>query len=162
MSLKREVETKYGNRLRVRVCGIYVKKDAILMVKHNAIGGEKYVWIPPGGGVEYGTSIVDNLKREFKEEVGLDIEVYELIFVSEFRSTKFHAIEMFFRVEKVGGKLICGRDPEMSEELQIIEEVKFMKFDEINQISTKKKHNLFKHCNSIQELLNMSSFYFNN
>ncbi len=160
MSLKKEIENVYGNKLRVRVCGILIEKETILMVKHRAIGEGKYVWIPPGGGVEYGISIIDNLKREYKEEVGLDIKVHELLFVSEFRSAKFHAIEMFFRVESVGGALICGRDPEMSE--QIIEDVKFMEFDEINQISTKKKHNLFKHCNSIQELLNMSSFYFNN
>ncbi len=162
MSLERALENKYGNKLRVRVCGILLKKDAVLMVKHNSIGEAGHMWIPPGGGVEYGVSTKDNLIREFKEEVGFDIEVFELLFVSEFRNSKFHAIEMFFRVERVGGELICGTDPEMCNESQIIEEVKFVDFDEINTIDTKKKHYLFKHCNSIQELLNMSSFYYNN
>ncbi len=162
MSLERALENKYGNKLRVRVCGILIKKAAVLMVKHNSIGEAGHMWIPPGGGVEYGVSTKDNLRREFKEEVGLDIEVFELLFVSEFLNSKFHAIEIFFRVERVGGELICGTDPEMRHESQIIEEVRFVDFNEINTIDTKKKHYLFKHCNSVQELLNMSSFYYNN
>ena len=132
------------------------------MVKHHSIGEAGHMWIPPGGGVEHGIPTKDNLIREFKEEVGLDIEVFELLFVSEFQNSKFHAIELFFRVERVGGKLICGTDPEMDDESQIIEDVRFVDFDEINTIDAKKKHYLFKHCNSVQELLNMSGFYYNN
>ncbi len=162
MSLKKELVNEYGNKLRVRVCGILLEKDAVLMVKHNTIGDEGYMWIPPGGGGEYEMSTKDTLRREFKEEVGLDIEVGELLFVSEFKNSKFHAIEMFFSVERVGGKLICGEDPEKGNESQIIMEVKYMNFIEINKIDKKKKHFLFKHCSSVQELLNMSGFYYNN
>ena len=38
----------------------------------------------PGGGVEYGEGLEDALKREFMEELGLDIELRSLFYVNEF------------------------------------------------------------------------------
>jgi 8-oxo-dGTP diphosphatase len=38
----------------------------------------------PGGGLEFGEGLSDGLKREFKEELNLDIEVGELFFVNTF------------------------------------------------------------------------------
>ncbi len=49
----------------------------ILMVKHPERG-----WEVPGGQVEVGETITDALKREIKEETGIDIEVGSLISVS--------------------------------------------------------------------------------
>ncbi|MBL7169852.1 MAG: NUDIX domain-containing protein [Candidatus Aenigmarchaeota archaeon] len=41
------------------------------------------LWIVPGGHIEYGESIEDAIKREIKEEVGLDIELKKVLFVQE-------------------------------------------------------------------------------
>ena len=37
----------------------------------------------PGGHIEVGESMVDSVKREVKEEVGLDVEVVEMLLVQE-------------------------------------------------------------------------------
>lgn len=38
----------------------------------------------PGGGLEFGEGLADGLKREFLEELTLEIEVGELFFVNDF------------------------------------------------------------------------------
>ena len=38
----------------------------------------------PGGGLEFGEGLADGLKREFLEELSIEIEVGELFFVNDF------------------------------------------------------------------------------
>jgi len=45
----------------------------------------------PGGGLEYGEGTIDCLKREFKEELNIDIEIK-----SHFYTTDFFQPAMFF------------------------------------------------------------------
>ncbi len=56
------------------------KKGEILLVK-SPKWGEKFVVC--GGHIDYGEKAEDTLKREVKEEVGLDIENIELLTVQE-------------------------------------------------------------------------------
>lgn len=52
--------------------------NEILLVKHRHHG----VWTVPGGQVEVGENLIDALKREIKEETGINIDVNKLICVS--------------------------------------------------------------------------------
>lgn len=52
--------------------------NEILLVKHRYHG----VWTVPGGQVEVGENLIDALKREVKEEAGINVEVNKLICVS--------------------------------------------------------------------------------
>jgi len=99
---------------RLAVRAVLVHEGRLLLV--NAYpGGRSNLWCAPGGGVEAGASLADNLAREVGEETGLAIRTGPLVHVSEFRNpgTGFHQVEMFFRATLAAGALTPGwRDPE--------------------------------------------------
>jgi 8-oxo-dGTP pyrophosphatase MutT (NUDIX family) len=70
-------------------------------------GGQSDLWCAPGGGVEPGRSLPDNLRREVQEETGLTIAVGPLALVNEFHdpASGFHQVELFFRATITGGTL---------------------------------------------------------
>ncbi|MGK7395091.1 MAG: NUDIX domain-containing protein [Candidatus Cyclobacteriaceae bacterium M3_2C_046] len=156
---KKELEQLYGNKLRVRVMGLFIQNGQLLMVKHRSVGTGGYLWLPPGGGMHFGCSSEDNLNREFEEETGLSIKIERFLFVHEYLNVPLHAIELFFSVEKISGSLIRGIDPEMKDQPQIIEEVRFMSETALKKIHPENKHNIFNHCENFQELLNLQGYY---
>jgi ADP-ribose pyrophosphatase YjhB (NUDIX family) len=54
---------------RLRVCALLHWKGRILLIRHEKAGRE--AWLLPGGGVQNGESLIDALRRELTEEVGL-------------------------------------------------------------------------------------------
>jgi len=158
--MKEEIQKTYGGTVRVRAVGVLVENDSILMVKHAGLGHQGYLWIPPGGGVELGASLEDTVIREFEEETGLEISVTEFLFVNEFIDNGLHAIEIFFRVKRLGGKLKVGTDPELSVGNQIIKEVKFLNIQDLQNEGREKVHSRFCDLSSLEEL-NVSKGVFN-
>lgn len=63
----------------VRVYGICIQ-DGMLLTLREQYGKWDIVKLP-GGGLEYGEGVVDCLKREYKEELNLDIEVGDCFYV---------------------------------------------------------------------------------
>lgn len=82
----------------------------------NAYPGEvSDLWCAPGGGVEAGRSLPDNLIREVHEETGLTIRVGPLALVNEFHdpASGFHQVDLYFRCDVAAGSVTAGwRDPE--------------------------------------------------
>ena len=68
-------------RPRIRVAGILIEDDKILLIQHNK-NNKKY-WLIHGGGNEWGETSKEALIREYKEETNLDVEVDEVLFISE-------------------------------------------------------------------------------
>ena len=56
------------------VGAIILKDDKILLVKRGAEPGIGK-WSIPGGSMEFGETMEEAVKREVKEETGLDVEV---------------------------------------------------------------------------------------
>jgi len=54
---------------RIRVCALLRRGDRVLLCRHEKPGKE--YWLLPGGGVERGESLLEAVRRELAEEVGL-------------------------------------------------------------------------------------------
>ena len=89
--------------------------DARLLLVNAYPGVESDLWCAPGGGVEPGQSLPENLIREVHEECGLTIRVGAPALVNEFHDPdgSFHQVDVYFRCEVIGGTLDeAWRDPE--------------------------------------------------
>lgn len=104
---------KRNPRLAARAL-ILDDQDRLLLV--NAFQGNRSdLWCAPGGGVESGSSLHDNLMREVHEETGLRIKVGNLAMVNEFHDpgSGFHQVDLYFRVEVTAGFISdTWRDPQ--------------------------------------------------
>ncbi len=99
--------------MRIRVAGLLIREGSLLLVKHCK--GKKEYWLLPGGGVETGEYIKDALKREIKEELGIDIKVKDLLYVFEVMGGKKNIIQPTYLVEcndynfrESEDKRVCG------------------------------------------------------
>jgi len=146
----------YGNRLRVRACGLCVINKELLLVNHQLLGEEDF-WAPPGGGIEFGEQVNQCLIREFQEETGLVIEPKEFLFATEFIDNPLHAIEFFFRVEKTGGTLKKGNDPEMQN--QIIRDVKFISWSVLKSWNPKSLHGIFRKVPEPSKIMDLRGYF---
>ncbi|MBX2962409.1 MAG: NUDIX domain-containing protein [Cyclobacteriaceae bacterium] len=155
--MDKNIETLFGNRLRVRVCGLCWKGDSLLLINHSLYPGQAF-WSPPGGGIEVGQSKEECLEREFLEETGLAIKVLAFRFVAEFIKPPLHAIELFADVAAIGGNLMVGTDPEMMGNNQIIRSVQYLSWKTIQGIPAHEKHGILTHCKSIKELKTLTGF----
>ncbi len=69
-------------RFNVRVYGIWISEGRLL-VNEEMIRGKRVIKLP-GGGLELGEGTIDGLKREWMEELGLEIEVLAHFYTTDF------------------------------------------------------------------------------
>lgn len=144
------LDQAFGNRVRVRVCGLLFYQDKLLLVKHRF---EEYdLWSPPGGGVEFGESIEEALKREFLEETGLSVEIEGFLFLREHLDTPLHAIEIFYKVITNDYNFSLGLEPEVGNK-DILVDIAFIGEKELERIEIKDRHSILKSCTNPIELL---------
>jgi ADP-ribose pyrophosphatase YjhB (NUDIX family) len=98
---------------RLAVRALILREGRLLLV--NAYpGGRSDLWCAPGGGVEAGLSLPDNLAREVKEETGLAVAVGAPALVNEFHdpASGFHQVDIYFRCTPLGPLPERWSDPE--------------------------------------------------
>jgi len=66
----------------IRVYGLWVEHNEVLVCKENVFGKEILKF--PGGGLEFGEGTVDCLKREWKEELDVEIEVLRHFYTTDY------------------------------------------------------------------------------
>jgi len=71
------------DRFTIRVYGILFDADKRILVSDEFIRGDYFTKFP-GGGLEIGEGTRDCLKREFKEETGLDVVVGDHIYTTDY------------------------------------------------------------------------------
>jgi len=67
----------------IRVYGILLGENKSVLVADEFIRGGYYTKFP-GGGLEFGEGTRDCLKREFKEEMDLDVKITDHIYTTDF------------------------------------------------------------------------------
>jgi len=145
----------YAEKLRVRVCGVCIQDKKLLLVRHGQTIGNSAFWAPPGGGLQYGETMQECLKREFREETGLEVETERFLFVNEFLHHPLHAVEFFFEVRITGGTLRTGTDPEAAAEAQLLEQVQWLTIKEVQAIAYQDKHRALQLLLSFDDLLGL-------
>lgn len=66
----------------VRIYGLLVVENKVLILKEPFMG--ELIHKFPGGGLEFGEGTVECLKREFKEELNLEIEIENHLYTQDF------------------------------------------------------------------------------
>ena len=90
-------------RFNVRVYGVLINKQKQVLVSDEFIRGNYYTKFP-GGGLEFGEGTRDCLKREFLEEMNLNVEVGEHLYTTDyFQISAFNPnhqiISIYYRVK---------------------------------------------------------------
>jgi len=77
---------------RITTAGILCKDDRYFVAKREDKGSIGGLWEFPGGKNRWGESEEETLKREFQEELGLDIKVGSLLHTHDFvnKGTLYH------------------------------------------------------------------------
>jgi len=118
-------------KTRIRVAGLAIDNDSILLVKHTQ-NGEQF-WITPGGGLEGDERFEECAARETLEETGLDVRVGSLAYIKEFISPSQDAyhLELFFQLQFDGTDVITGSDPDMTPLSPLIVDVDWIAKDDL-------------------------------
>ncbi len=87
----------------IRVYGILSGKNREVLVSDELIRGNQYTKFP-GGGLEFGEGTRECLKREFKEEMNLDVRVTDHLYTTDFFqmsafNPEHQIISIYYRVE---------------------------------------------------------------
>ncbi len=89
----------------IRVYGILIEQSRLLVTDEFRLG--IFMTKFPGGGLEYGEGTLDCLKREWKEETGLEIEVISHYYTTDFFQPAFklpesrQVINIYYRVRAI-------------------------------------------------------------
>ena len=103
--------TSETKQFTIRVYGLLINKLNQVLLSQEFHGGRFYIKFP-GGGLEFGESTIDCLKREFREELATEITVLNLIHLSDsFFLSAFHpntqVIAAYYSVSIDNPEKIC-------------------------------------------------------
>ncbi|MBP6577102.1 MAG: NUDIX domain-containing protein [Chryseobacterium sp.] len=102
------------DKINIRVYALCIKDNKILAL-HEEYAGD-FLTKLPGGGLEFGESTIECLKREFQEELNLDINVAEHFYtqddflVSRFRDNE-QLITIYYLAEILNEQDLLILDP---------------------------------------------------
>jgi 8-oxo-dGTP diphosphatase len=77
------IDTSAISRFTIRVYGILTDENKRVLLSDEFIRGDYFTKFP-GGGMEFGEGTRDCLKREFKEETGLDVTIGDHIYTTDY------------------------------------------------------------------------------
>ncbi len=112
MAIVRFGEMRRLERVNVASALIFDESQERILLVRNRKGSSSY-WSLPGGAVEAGETLEEALKRETREETGLEVEMSNLYSVREvfFTERKQHALLFTFLANIISGEISIS-DPD--------------------------------------------------
>ncbi len=90
---------------RIAAGAIIIQNEKILLVRYNDRQKKSYL-VGPGGGVHSDDeNIAQALKREVKEETGLEVNPLKILFIEDLLSRRYRMIKIWFLCNTIGGQL---------------------------------------------------------
>ena len=119
----------------IRVYGLLINEKKQVLVSDEFIRGNYYTKFP-GGGLEQGEGTRDCLKREFKEEMNLDVQIEDHIYTTDyFQMSAFNPehqiISIYYFVKALEPITAPLRDKEFD-----FDEEQMKIYNEMNEIET--------------------------
>lgn len=133
------------NNLKVRVAGVIKEGNKVLTMRYNYGGVD--VFALPGGNLEFGEELKEALKREFFEEVQIDIKVGEELLTAEVIRENEQTLHQVFECSITKGVPILN--PEETSSLEVC-------WLDIDQIE---KYNLYPNINIYLGERNLANKY---
>jgi ADP-ribose pyrophosphatase YjhB (NUDIX family) len=145
------------HKIRSSVKALIIKDHQLLTIEKQNNGIKKYIL--PGGGQEFNETLSDAVARECMEEIGVDVEVGELIWVREFISKNHvpfqseddqtHIVEHIFEVTLKGDipKKFIPAEPDATQTdvvwlpIEEINDYNYYPRDLIHKIQSKNEEN---------------------
>jgi 8-oxo-dGTP diphosphatase len=97
------------------VGGVVIRDGAVLLIR-RAFPPRQGEWSLPGGQLELGESLADGVRREVREETGLEvevgavIEVFDRVHRDQAGGIRYHFVIVDFLCRPIGGTLAAGDD----------------------------------------------------
>jgi ADP-ribose pyrophosphatase YjhB (NUDIX family) len=108
-------DRRYPDRPFLGIGALIFDGDSILLAErgHEPLKGW---WSLPGGILETGETLIDGIRREVREETGLDVEpeaifeIFERIMPDAEGRTEYHYVLIDYTCRVIGGALAAGSD----------------------------------------------------
>jgi len=84
---------------------VIVQNNKVLVIKKE--DKEGFYYILPGGGQEHGETLHQALKRECIEEIGVDVEIGDMIFLREYIGKNHEHSEFDLKVHQTEYMFLC-------------------------------------------------------
>jgi mutator protein MutT len=106
---------EYPDRPFIGVGGVVFIDDRVVLVRrrHEPLAGQ---WSLPGGAIELGETLGEGLRRELREEIGIEtrvgplVELFDRITRDDDGRVRFHYVLADYLCQHVSGELRPGSD----------------------------------------------------
>jgi len=110
----KKMKREYPDRPIVGVGGVVVQRQRALLIRRG-FEPLKGQWSIPGGALELGEGLADGVRRELKEETGLEVEPLEVVaafdrITREGKRVKYHYVIVDYVCRLKGGRLKPASD----------------------------------------------------